>query len=288
MGDNKNGIITNAKTLSLLFNLAIASARLRKIIIKEPKDTIEISPQLHIMLSSDKGLFKSTILFQIARMFKTNPYNELSDASLVGTIDSKVMQFVPGASWDARNGVLILDEFIFFDSHNTLKGIVNNLLQLTEREQYVDKRIARFSSTLDLKEGDLWLKVKDGRIQCKTSFSLIIGTMSKLNFRNPKLDALKSRCIPIVWLPSWELVMAISEGNKIFKYEDLLGDWKKCKTIITIKEKDYLHIRDLVKSRCSDITMFMRCINDCCRAFAILKKHDNELYNLILDLKLNN
>ena len=285
MGDN---IIRESETLSMLFNLAIASARLREIIIKEPVDTIKISPQLHIMISSDKGLFKSTILFEIARLFKAHPYNELSDASLVGTIDSKVMQFVPGAAWEARNGVLILDEFIFFDNHNILKGIVNNLLQLTEREQYVDKRIARFSSSIDLKEGDLWLRVKDGRIQCKTSFSLLIGTMSKLNFRNPKLDALKSRCIPIQWKPSWELVLGVSEGNKIFEYKDLLGDWKEVNRVRVINTKDYIYIRDLVKLRCEDITMFMRCVNDCCRVFAILGKHNNELYNLILDLKLNN
>lgn len=278
-------IVRDRETLSLIINLAIASARLKGILIHEPHKEFNLRPQIHVLIAGDKGSNKSTVLNEVGSYFKIQPYNDVSKAGLTGTIDKSTHQYIEGLAWTARNKVLILDEFEFTHHHET-KPILNDLLSYTEGNQTFGKKISTQSIDISKKEGELYLRVKNGAIEIKTNFALIIGTMDKMAWRNIKLNALKSRCIPINWMPDFDVIYAVAIGQPIFKYKNLISRLSKKDLLIEISQKDYMIIYDFVKMRCDDKSLFLRVLNDVCRVFAVLGKHEFVVYELVINLKM--
>jgi hypothetical protein len=279
-------IIRDRETLSLLVNLAIASAKLRKIIIQQDFGVHEMRPQIHLIISGDPGSNKSTVLSEVARQFKSHPYMELTNAGLLGSIDKNTKSVTPGAAWLSRNACLVGDEFEFVDPYGRINPITNMLLSLTEHDQYFKKKIGLASDDFNKKDKDLFFRVKNGTIEVKTNFSLIIGTMNKMTWKNQKLIALKSRCIPLRWLPEFDIISEIAKGKKIFRYSNLLATtFKENQGLIQIDNSDYNKIFDFLVTKNIENYLFLRTLGDLCRVFAITKKHDFNTYNLIINLK---
>lgn len=293
-------IIRDPKELNYFVNLAIASAKIKKIIIQQEHGVFSLRPQLHLIISGDKSSFKSTVLNQVAKHFDTSPYTDISMPSLIGSVDKQTREFVEGAGWQSRNGVLILDEHEFTNSKGYPKDIVNVLLQLTEGEQkYKRKTSIAPLRAINKKDGDLYCKANKGTIEVKTNFTLMIGTMSHLNFRNAKLDALKSRCLPIVWKPEPKVLLNVMSGLPIFSYENLLCEdtvfinkhRNKGKTALQFVEcvninlETYQKIKTFVEANIKDYSLYPRIVGDCCRIYAITKCIDLGLFLKVLDLK---
>ena len=276
-------IIRDKETLNELINLSIASAKIQKLSIEMHNGRIrEIRPQIHLMISGDKGTLKSTILSEIANVLGTHINHEVTDAGLIGSI-SKNGDVIVGSAWGCRNKALILDEFEFTDKTGREKSIVNILLNLSEGRQEMNKKLGRnIIKKVTKRDDDLYcVTTVDGWIKMKTRFSLIIGTMRSLQFRNLKLDALKSRCLAIEWKPNFDLLLDVSKGNYIFQYYDYsLPEPEK-----KVPQKDYILIHEHLTAHIVQTGVFLRALEDCCRVFAITKKHDYRLYNLILSLK---
>lgn len=278
-------IIQDSKTLSLLINLAIASARLRSIEIQEEHAIHFLRPQIHILISGDPGSCKSTVLGEVAQTFKSHPYNDMTEAGLVGSIEKNMHMFIPGSAWSCRNSIMVIDEFEFVSENGKIHPIIDKLLTLTEHEQYFKKKIGLASNEIHEKDNDLFLNVKNGEIEVKTNFALMIGTMQHLRFRNTKLQALKTRAIPIFWKPDFDVILNISKGIKLFAYKDLLHNWKQGEKKVRISLEDYLIIRNYLTSKYQNSSLFLRLLGDMCRIFAILKHHDTSIYDLIIALK---
>jgi hypothetical protein len=268
--------------LSKLLNLVIASAKIRKIIIEQEYGNYELRPQIHLIITGKRGRNKSTILNEVTKHFNSNPYNDLTPASLIGTIDAETKEVLPGAGWDCRNSVCCIDEFLFKDAQSKPNPIINILLNLTEGNQYYKKRLAiKNSRNINFIDKDCYYKVNNGEIELKTNFSLIIVSMQDLRFANSQLQAMVSRCIPLIWDPPFEILKSIAMGQKLFEYKNLI----KGNTTKKIKRKDYeIIVNHIIKLSCS-AGNFLRCVGDCSRAFAILGYHDYELYEDILYYK---
>jgi len=276
--------LQDPEQISLLINLSIASAKLRFIKIKENDSDYNMRPQIHIILAGSQGSCKSTILTEVARHFNNKPVMEFTDASMVGSIEKELKRFVPGASWEFRNSILPLDEFEFTDRSRRPVKVIGKLLSLSEGEQYFQKRIGIFSQEFNEKDGDLFCKCKNGVIEVKSNFALLIGTMDGLSFFNTQLLALKSRCIPIKWEPGWDVLLNIAHGNPIFRYYDYSVNFNDHDHIV-ISNKDYNKILNIVKDKIKKPDLFLRTLGDLCRVFAIIQKHDLDLYDLIIKLK---
>jgi len=280
-------IIQDKETLSLIINLSIASARLRNIEIEEPKAIFNMRPQIHTLLSGDPGSNKSTVLTEVAAYFKSRPWNEITEAALIGSVDKQTHQFTEGAAWSSRNSIFVIDEFEFLDSSRHATPLVKKLLSLTEGEQYFKRKTSIQCAPIKEKDGDLFLKVDKGIIEMKTNFSLMLGTMSKLNFMSQQLQALKTRCIPINWKPDASLILDVAHGEKIFKYKDLLIEHGKNAQKCHISCENYMKIVHFVAEKAPPNSLFLRIIGDLCRVFAILKRHDFDVYELIYNMKLD-
>lgn len=270
---------THAKEISTLINLALASAKLKNLTVYEKHQIFKIRPQIHIILQSATGSGKSTILNQVAERvnLKQSVYTNLTFASFVGTIDEQTKLYVPGAAWDSRNSLLLIDEWDNQSKHQ----LMNALLQLLENGKFA-RRLGRTCFSGKLKDGDLFVKPsKDGIIDIRSRFSLILATMHNI-WSSPSLtlNALTNRCIPYRFKLSMKELDMIANGQQLFKYENLLSD--KCNGEIEVNV--YNRIRKLCYPLCNEET-YLRTIGEICRIYNITHKWNERLFKWIIALK---
>ncbi len=266
------------KIISDLVSLSMATAKIKKLTLHEPKRDICIRPQLHVILQSRFGSCKSTILSEIAKSYEPalNIYTNLTMPSLTGTIDSQTKQIIPPVSWDARNSTLLLDEFKYKEKSD----LIDALLMILENQAY-GRRFGLFSMSSNKKDGDLYFRVKRGEIMMKTRFNMILATMRALNrTRDIPLQALVSRGV------LYHFTLTRKELNKIARGEKILSiTLHDVKEEIEINKHVYMKIvRFVDKSGVSD-SHYLRCINDCCRSYAVL--NDFKMMKLITTLHKN-
>jgi hypothetical protein len=268
--------------LNKLINLAGNSLKIKKIIVEEPYKEFNLRPQIHVFISAPFGEFKSTILQEIINHYGGKIITDITFASLVGSIDRITKQIIPAAVWECRNKPLILDEY----SASRSWQVVDALLQLLEH-QYYSRKVATYSADLNEEDGDLYFKVKSGNIEVKTRFSCICATMKNIcMIRKQITEALLSRFIPIRYEMSEKEIDEVLDGKPLFKPEKLEVDPE-----VRIKLKDYQYIRDIIKKVKSKRkikgieNILARTVNECCRCYAVLGKHDEKLYENILLLK---
>jgi hypothetical protein len=238
----------------------------------------EIRGNIHLFLRADTGNFKSTILKELGSYFKVDTLELITSAGLVGTID-KNQNVIPGEAWRIRNKLLLLDEFNVEGENNS----VQPLLSLLEDQKY-KKAIGRMTNEQKEVDGDLYFEVKKGELRMKSRFSCVICSMRKIEKnRSMNIEALLSRCVVIPYSLENKEIEQVMNGHQLLTI-------KKCpfkKTFdFTVKAKDYKRIMECVKSYPGlDMqSQYARTVGDCCRAFAVLGKHDDQTYYLITKL----
>jgi len=263
--------------ISEFVNIALSTSKIKKIVVQEKNGDWNLRTNINLFIFGEIGSTKSTLLNQISK--KTNckkPFTDLTYPALIGSIDKLTRQLLIGACWECKNSLLLLDEFDFGKRN---KDDIRTLLQLIEGGEY-NKKLAAFSSPTEEIDEDLFYSFKNGEFNVKTRFSLIIVTMKyPYNSQNQELKALVSRCITLPFYPKKEILKAIAHGEPLFSFKDLTP---KEKEIIVFK-KDYKKIVDYVDNK-NDGTNYLRIIGDCVRVFAVLKKHNLKMYDLIIKL----
>jgi hypothetical protein len=270
------------RILNKLVNIAAHSVKIKKLITKEPYRDYEMRPQLHLLISAPFGEMKSTILREISQLYPSKIITDLTFPSLVGSIDRTTKQIIPAAVWECRNRLMLLDEYTA-----TRESLVTRaLLQLLE-DQYYSRKIATYSADLNEEDSDLFFKVKSGNIEVKTRFSCIIATMRNIERAGEQVfRALVSRCIPIRYEMSEEEIKQVLEGRKLIYPEKF-----DVEEIVEIPTEEYKRIIEVVSEEIKRSNgrnakqVFARAVCDCCRVFAVLGKHDEELYRTIVRLK---
>jgi len=267
-----------------IVNICLASSKIRKLIIKEPKCEYSMRPTIHLFLRSQIGSGKSTILNGIAKEVKSQVMTEITQAGLIGTIDGQTKQLIPAKAWECRNNLLLLDEF------KIARNDWGVFLQLLESQTW-DKKFGMFSAPKEEKDGDLFFGVKDGNIRLKTRFSCIIATMKRLEFmRGQDFRAFLSRCLIHQYHFGLADLDFILQGHKIFEINHKLINRCAKKKEIIVSRKNYKIILEFVKEifRTSDVPaqtkeeLLLRCVGDCCRIFAVLGKHDKPFYQQVI------
>jgi len=271
------------KLLGKLINLAACSIQLKQLTIQEPYGTYNLRPQLHLFISAPFGELKSTMLGQISQSYPCQLYTHLTFPSLIGSIDRMTHQIIPAAAWEVRNRILLLDEF----TATRASLVSETLLQLLENQSY-SRKVATYSSDQEAVEDDLHFKVKSGTIEVKTRFSAIIATMKNIKKSHEyTFKALLSRTIPLRYEMKKDELDQVLDGKLLFKKEEYT-----IPSEVTIETEDYKHIRDVLDESTRRFKLeriatqgYARTVGDCCRVFALLGKHDEELYANILKLK---
>lgn len=268
--------------LSKLVNISGNSLKIKKLVVKEPEKAYELRPQLHTFISAPFGEFKSELLDQVADHYESKKLDDISFASLVGSIDKTTKQIIPAAAWEARNKLLLLDEF----TATRPSKFSNALLQLMEDQRY-SRKIATYSANGIEKDKDLFFKAEDGNITLRTRFAAIVATMKNVRkSREYMFKALLSRCIPIRYELSLEEINQVLDGKPIFAKENYDPEEG-----VRIDTSDYQHIREVLEEEIKNRKLnrveeiYARTVGECCRIYAVLGKHDEELYKDVLKLK---
>jgi hypothetical protein len=270
--------LDTAEAISTMAYLCYSSSYIRSLKIVQEGGIKLIRGQMHLFLRANTGSFKSTILRELAGYFKVGTIELITNAGLVGTID-KNMNVIPGEAWRIRNKLLLLDEFnIEGDS-----SCVAPLLSLLE-DQHYKKAIGRMANEQKEADNDLFFEVKKGEMHVRTRFSCVICSMRKIQKnRSVNIEALLSRCVVVPYSLNDNEIEHVMNGHSLLTI-------KKCPFKkpfdVTIKAKDYKQILKSVKGYPGlDIQkQYARTVGDCCRAFAVLGKHDEQVYFLITKL----
>jgi len=258
--------------------LSYSSTFIKSLTIEEPEGDYCTRGVMHLFLRAETGSVKTTILSEIAKNFKVQVVPDITSAGLVGTID-KSMNVIHGACWQSRKKILLLDEF----STDGQSNCVQALLPLLESQAY-EKRFGRTALPNNDKDGDLYFKVDSGLMSIKTRFACIIASMKDMSKSRSKIvEALISRCVTVKYKLSDDELEAILDGKKIMKF-DKCGIKKPFDARITLD--DYKQIRDVVKlyPNLDKNKAYLRTVGDCCRAFAVLGKHEPNIYFMITKL----
>jgi len=268
--------------LNDLINISAASIRIRRVIIKEKFRNYELRPQLHLFISAPFGQFKSTLLNEISKSYPTTLLTNLSFPGLVGSIDRTTHQIIPGSAWEARNKILLLDEF----TATRQSMVTDALLQLLEN-QFYSRKIATFSADQEEIDDDLYFKVRKGAMELRTRFAAIFATMKDIRYMRKQVTrALISRCIPIRYEMDKSEVDQVLDGKRILEPKQY-----KTKEKVVVKNRDYQRIREIIDEGIEiekvkkPEEILARTVGDCCRVFAVLGEHDENLYRWVLRLK---
>lgn len=258
--------------MSFLTNTALSSAKVHSLTVEEKTKDYRMRPSFHIMLTAPVGQIKSTVLEEIAQKVNREVITEITRAGLVGAIDQKTMQFIPGAAWECRNSLLLLDEFTF----GRKKEGWEVFLQLLENQKW-GKRIGLFSADSCEQDGDLYAKIGKGRIDLKTRFACIVATMRRMEYqRGQSFRAFVTRCVPYYFDLDESVLREIAEGATLYTYKP-----PEPKADIIIPRKTYSKLlstadKELKKCGNPDIRkeLYMRSIGDLCRAYAVWGKNN--------------
>jgi hypothetical protein len=269
--------------LNLLLNLGCASGKVETLTIQEEHKTQSLRPQLHILLQSSPGALKTTILENIGLAHNVRPYSYATYASMIGTINRVTGQIIPGLVWETRKKPLLLDEFRTGERGDA--GAIDVLLGALETGHY-KRRIAVQCVPFEEKDGPLYYRAtSNGEIEVQTSFAAVIATMKNLEMsRSDKVKALVSRCIRVRYQLEDTVVDAALQGATLYHPEQLNPPQSFC-----ISKRDYQQILSIAKdlrTHCPGLKEnYTRAVGDMCRIFAILGRHDEQLYKLVCYLK---
>jgi hypothetical protein len=202
----------------------------------------------------------------IAKHERRQVIDEITRAGLVGSVDQRMMQLIPGAAWTYRNGVLLFDEFRF--RRQSDDWVV--FLKLLEDQTYA-RKLGVFSSTLSEKDGDLYLRQENGQIEMKTRFAVVLGTMRDFRYvSSMEFKAFMNRCVPYQYDFSMDELEKVARGANVLSIKEYRPDEE-----VEIPRRIYLRyvrlVRDYMRLResATEKQNFLRAIGDLCRIHAV-------------------
>jgi hypothetical protein len=266
-----------------LVSLSLSSAGMETLSIEEQGIIKGIRPWINVMLLSEFGTFKSTLLKVISNMISIPVYTTVTIPALIGSIDGETKQFIVGAIWDCRRRALLIDEFR--TAHN--EEMIDCFLQISEEGKYT-KRIGRWSPDFKAEDKPFSIAVKNGMIEVKTGMPCIFVSMRQMeNSPSYNVHALLSRFIAERWDVDRSHVIESMKGNNHIKLVIVPVEKN-----VLIGNRDYLAILNYASLDFRDrygqelqTQIITRAVGDCVRVFAILGFHNWSLYWRILDTK---
>ncbi len=261
------------KELSLIINIAIATSKIRELILPHKR----IRPFMHLLMHGQIGSGKSSILQEVLVNLKKVQSVRLSQATIYGTVDKQSGEFIPPVTWDSRNSVLGLDDF-YVPKEGETRNVVRSLLSLMENPIYT-KKIGFRCNEFKEKDKDLYCIVNKNIIEVKTRFVIFANTMANLNRKlfNPDFEAFASRCLILPYYPSLEDLKRKARGEPDYIYKN----YKIKKDIVEIKKRNYNKILDFIDEYNIKEINYFRTLGDICRIFAIVG-FKKDIFDLIM------
>jgi len=97
-------------------------------------------------------------------------------------------------------------------------------------------------------------------------------------FKSNTKKALLTRCICIDICPNFDDLVGLVRGKKLFEYKEYKVD-----KVVNISKEDMEFIINYLANKHIPNEYLLRTVGDFYRIFAVLKKHDTEVYDYIID-----
>lgn len=223
---------------------------------------------------------------EIAKRTGSELITNVTPASLTGTIDSDSKEGVKSLLWTYRGKPFLLDEFNFNkEQGNEIKNI---LLQVTEGGGHVVKGVAiKTKREIDDIDGDMFIKISQGKISMKVRCPVIIFTMIQPDMFGPYNEALYSRFLMFQYELTKSDIRRLLNGERLLDMEGIsIGEPRD----VIIKKRDYKKIIKEVDSIIGDRDdkdLLLRIVQDCCKIYGALGRHSHADYVLATELRLN-
>lgn len=266
---------------SMLVNICVATSQIKG--LKIPFMDRLLRGNLHLLIFGNRGLGKSSVLWEITKALDIVPEQSLTKANLYGTVDKQSGLLNPPAIWEHRNSILAIDEYEYNNKSPADREVLRAFISLLENPHF-KKRIGYRCNESEEKDKDLYLKVERTGIEIKTRFSLMMTTMhNPLIMKSQSFRALIDRCLVLPYTINLFDMNYSIKGETRFEYEHL----NVRKGIIEISKKDYIYVVDYCRDKLTDdeVGIYLRMVGDCLRAFAVLKEHNTVVYDYIIAFK---
>jgi hypothetical protein len=276
----------NLANIQMLLGASMASAKIKQVTLQEARGNFNLRPQIHLILRSATGSMKSTVLNEISKQLQVPVITETTIPGLVGTVDNETHQWIPGAAWNARNSMLLLDEFKF-DRH---ADSWLPFLALLEDQRY-NRRLGIFSSTTEHRDGDLSLIFRNGEINLKTRFSCVMASMKRFqHVTSDQFRAFVNRCIPYEYQFNEEQLAGFVQG----KYRVNIPEYEPEPEAYIPRRKYYGFVKFVTHtiktypaSQEAKTENFLRSVGDICRLYAATGKVDRDFWRKVIWWKLS-
>ena len=225
----------NIDYLDLILSVCFTMRKMRTITIQEGERNFALRPQLHIMIISPFGTFKSSMTRQLELMFEKSVFkiDDFTKAAMEGSIN-KDGEYVPSLIIHLGGKVMIIDEWnnVDFFGQGSLLGLLEN--------QRVSRSIGfKVKIPFKYKCRFGWIQVVDNKIEGEMNFSCIAHAM-EYPVHGQKDKALLSRFTPLFIEPTLEYIKKNTRGE--FKLS--ARDCSQNIDSVTISHKAYLEFHD--------------------------------------------
>ena len=272
----ENNLITIEEAFKLI-NIAISTAKIKKL----STPYADIRPNMHSILVGRVGSLKSTILRIICDQFKTDSQFGITSATVLGTIDKQTNIPILPSIWECRNSILPIDEFNVDYFSKGSRSALGTLLSVLEYPKFEKKLGYRTNQEINEKDGDLYLKIKNGSIKINTRFTLIGNTMMPLDKKQrlQELEALKTRCLIIPYYPTMTELRHMISGDNLYKFSKF-----NSQPIVSITQVIYEKLIELTIQAGIKEESFVRTVGDLCRAYSVVGFNE-KIFEIILKIK---
>jgi hypothetical protein len=271
-------------TLIRIINIVVTSAKVKTITYQMPAGkTRTISGNIHMGIFGEYSALKSTILEEITKSTDAILNHSVTAASLVGSIDKKQNEPLVPLAWQAKDKVLIIDEFQ--SSRKEKKYVIEAFLSLLSDGIYEKQFAVATKEPFIRGDKDFYCRIENGKISIKTRFSLITASMRPLEefLRWPTYRAFISRLIPVSFEIEENIQREILEGFREIKIEPL-----PTQEHLTLTTEEYRQILDFFYlNRYNKLKSAFRLLETLIRVRAIIGFYDESLFIQISDMYEN-
>jgi hypothetical protein len=271
---------TDLSELLDLLNIVVSSVKIKKIRIHQPSGKVrEITGNISLGIFGRYSTFKSSVLDEVVKHGNAVLEHSVTAAGLVGSIDTKRNLSVVPLVWQAKNKVLVIDEFQ--SNKEEKKYVIDALLSILEDHKYEKSFAVTTKNSINYEDGEQYCRISDGKISIKVNLSMIIVSMKPIEYylRWPSYRAFMSRLIPIVYEPTEEEIDKLVNG-----YLDLTIKEYPVEEVVDISVKDYQEIQDfLALNGYKKLQSYPRLLTCLVRVRAVKGYFDEHISRVIAD-----
>ncbi len=236
-------------------------------------------PVFNATLSSPIHNFKSTMLKGLEDSYRSARVEDLTFAGAIGSVDSKTHTATEPFFWQSNGKLALIDEFEADEKGQLTQGF----LKIMEWEPF-GRNTASEVAVPKRKHGKLgtYFRVVKGKIEILSKGVVILATMDSPQFltRSKRGEALADRSLMIYYNVSNQ-----ESDDMILKYSQIaIPVFKPSSPVVHLTEEETKEVFRHYSANFEQVKN-PRAFEEMVRAYAVLGRHDFDIYRLIAKTK---